>query len=268
VKTVKGKSEMIQIASDNVTLPLRSLFRTDEPQARRCYAVLDGIDHTGKIFTNDPVNPTWGVVWEARDGATYLGGRLDPATLARVFADLRQEGTVLVLLPSGDPRLNLLPPDPDYEGFTLDFYDRPVGKGLDKYLRQVPKECGIRRLDRDLIMRTEWGPGDVQLAGGIDVWEKTSLGYCLMCGDEILSEATVGPPAIGLREPGVFTQEEHRGKGYATITTARLIQEIEAMGDQTYWNCAKQNVASAAVARKLGYRIEKENRCIAWHKSE
>jgi RimJ/RimL family protein N-acetyltransferase len=50
------------------------------------------------------------------------------------------------------------------------------------------------------------------------------------------------------------------------MTSARLIQEIEAMGGQTYWNCARQNVASAAVARKLGYRIEKEYRCMVWGK--
>ncbi len=50
------------------------------------------------------------------------------------------------------------------------------------------------------------------------------------------------------------------------MTTARLIHEVEALGGQTYWNCAKQNVASAAIARKLGYRVEKEYRCMVWNK--
>lgn len=82
----------------------------------------------------------------------------------------------------------------------------------------------------------------------------------------MLSEATVGPPAIGLYEPGIFTQPAHRGKGYATIAVAHLIREIETMGYQTYWNCSKRNLASAGVARKLGYRIEKEYRCMVWDK--
>jgi RimJ/RimL family protein N-acetyltransferase len=89
-----------------------------------------------------------------------------------------------------------------------------------------------------------------------------------MRGEEMLSEATVGPPAIGLYEPGIFTQAAQRGKGYATITIAYLIQEIESRGGNTYWNCAKQNVASAALARKLGYRIKKEYRCMEWNKLE
>ena len=50
------------------------------------------------------------------------------------------------------------------------------------------------------------------------------------------------------------------------MVTARLIQEIEAKGKRTYWNCTIQNVGSAAIARKLGYRIRKEFRCMAWRK--
>jgi RimJ/RimL family protein N-acetyltransferase len=263
----RKRNIMIQITPDRVTSSIRSLFRTSEPQARRCFAVLDGVAPAGKIIVDHPVEPTWAVVQEVCDNSLYLGGKMDPSAFAAVFAALRQEGDVLVGMWPDDPRIALLPPDPDYDGLTLEFYDRPIGEGLDPYLRQMPADCTIRRLDRDLIMRTEWGPGDVTFAGGIDIWEKTCMGYCLMRGDEILSEATVGAPAIGLYEPGVFTQEAHRGRGYGTIVVARLIQEIEAMGGQSYWNCAKQNLASAAIARKLGYRVEKEYRCMAWGKT-
>lgn len=259
---------MIQIPFHRVTPAVRSLFRTDEPQACRCFAVLDGNGHPGKIIVDDPDNPTWGIVWERCDGAAFIGGQIDSATLLEVFTHLRREGEVLVGLWPQDPRHVLLPTDPYYDGRTLEFYDRPVGVGLDRYLRQVPRDGTLCRLDRDLILRTKWGPGDVRFAGGLDAWEQTHIGYGLVRGGEILCEATVGPPALGLREPGVFTKPEHRGKGYATLTAARLIQEIEALGDRTYWNCAKQNIASAAVARKLGYRVEKEYRCLAWGRPE
>ena len=143
----------------------------------------------------------------------------------------------------------------------------PIGQGLKPFLCQVPADFVIRRLDRDLILHTEWGPNDVAFIGGLDAWEKVCFGYVLMRGDDILSEATVGPSALGCYEPGVFTQENHRGKGYGTMVTARLIQEIEALGKQTFWNCTIQNSASAAIARKLGYRIRKEFRCMAWRKT-
>jgi RimJ/RimL family protein N-acetyltransferase len=256
---------MFPISPDQVTQDLRVLFRTDEPQAHRCFAVLDGVS-AGKIITDDPIKSTWGVVWEAYEGSTFLGGSIDSTMLAGVIAHLRQDAYVLVGLWLEDPRLSLLPPDPDYDGRTLEFYDHPVGKGLESFLRQVPNGCEIRRMDRELVMSTEWGPADVRFAGGLEAWEQTCQGYCLMRNNEILSEASTGPAAIGLREPGVFTQEAHRGKGYATLTAAYLIRELEVMSDQTYWNCAKQNLPSARVARKLGYRVEKEYRLLAWNK--
>jgi len=165
-----------------------------------------------------------------------------------------------------DPRLKMLPPGAYYDGRTFEFYDRPIGEGLAKYLNPLPDDCELHRLDRHLILQTEWGPEDVLAAGGVDAWEKTHIGYGLMGAKAIVAEATAGPASEGLYEPGVFTQENYRKRGYGTIVSAKLIQEIEASGGRTYWNCAKQNVASAAIARKLGYRIEKEYRCAAWRK--
>ena len=258
---------MIRITSDQVTPAIRSLFCTNEPQARRCFAVLNGTAPIGKIIVDNPIDPKWAIVQEVVDKSIYIGRSIDASTFANVFAALRQEGDVLVGMWLDDSRVGLLPANPTYDGRTLEFYDRPISEGLDKYLQQVPADCMIQRIDRELIMRTEWGPVDVEMMGGIDNWEKSCFGYCLMRGDEILSEATVGLPALGLFEPGVFTQEAHRGKGYGTMTVARLIQEIEEMGGQTYWNCAKQNIPSSAIARKLGYRVEKEYRCMAWSKT-
>jgi len=260
------------VTPDQVTPVIRSLFSSDEPQARRCFAVLDGAAPQGKIIVDNPSDPNWAIVQEVVDNSIYLGGRIDAPTFspafAEVFAALRQEGDVLVGMWLDDPRLSLLPPDPAYDGRTLEFYNRPTGEGLEEYLRQVPADCTLRRIDRDLVLRTEWGPGDVKMIGGIELWEKTCFGYCLMRGDEILSEAAVGLPALGLYEPGVFTQKAHRGKGYGTLVSARLVQEIEKMGGKTYWNCAKQNLPSATIARKLGYRIEKEYRCMVWSDHE
>jgi predicted GNAT family acetyltransferase len=70
---------------------------------------------------------------------------------------------------------------------------------------------------------------------------------------------------LGLREPGVFTQPVERGKGFATLTAARLIAAIEAQGERSYWNCTEQNLASAAIARKLGFQQEQEYRCLVWN---
>ncbi len=258
---------MLRITPGQVTPAIRALFRTDDMQATRCFVTLDGTTGTGRIIVDDLAHPRWAMVQEAVDNDLFLGGDIDAACFAEVFASLRREGDVLVGLPEGDPRLRYFPPDPAYDGRVLELYDRPVAEGLDALLRQVPADCRIERLDRELVLCTIWGPNDVKFYGGPERWERLCLGYCLVRGDEILSEATVGPGSGGMYEPGVITREDQRGKGYGTMVTARLLQEIEAMGGRTYWNCDKDNVASAAVGRKLGYRREREFRCLAWKKT-
>ena len=259
---------MIRITPAQVTPAIRALFQTDEMQAVRCFAILEGSAPKGKIFVDNLTDPRWALVQEAYDNDLFLGGNVDAAVFAGAFAALRQEGDVLTGMPYDDPRLTLFPPDPYYDNTVLEFYDRPIGQGLEQILNQVPPDCELRRLDHDLVLRTEWGPGDVAFYGGLDAWEKSGFGYVLMRGNEILSEATAGTPALGCFEPGVFTQEKHRGKGYGTMVTARLIQEIEAMGMNTYWNCTAQNAGSIGIARNLGYRTRKEFRCLAWHKTD
>ena len=259
---------MIRITPAQVTPTIRALFQTDEMGATRCFTVLEGSAPNGKILVDNLSDPRWGLVQEAFENSLFLGGNVDAVAFTEAFASLRLEGDILIGMPPDDPRLAYFPPDPYYDNCVLEFYDRPTGQGLEPYLRQVPADCVIRRLDRDLILRTEWGPNDVAFWGGLDTWEKICFGYVLMRGDEILSEATVGPSALDIYEPGVFTQEKHRGKGYGTMVTARLIQEIETMGQRTYWNCTIQNVGSQGIALKLGYRIKKEFRCMAWHKAD
>ncbi len=137
---------MIRITAAQVTPAVRSLFRSDEMQARRCFAVLEGSDPTGKILVDNLLDPHWAVVQETYDHDLFLGGDMDSPTnaaaFAEVFAALRQEGDVLVGLPSDDPRLALFPADPYYDAWVLEFYDRPIGQGLE--FNPAPVARGLR----------------------------------------------------------------------------------------------------------------------------
>jgi L-amino acid N-acyltransferase YncA len=100
------------------------------------------------------------------------------------------------------------------------------------------------------------------------------LGYCLLKADRpgepadtILCAAFAGPAAGGMIELGVETPEPHRRRGYAAVTCAHLIRACEAQGYQTFWNAARDNASSVALARKLGYREEREFVVLAWSQS-
>jgi hypothetical protein len=253
---------MVQLSPDQAPPELRSLFDPCAPAGIRCFAVLEG-HAAGCIWTDDPACPAWAVLQEAGFGSLYLGGALDATVLRQVITRLHREGDVLIGLWPGDERFGLLPAGPDYDGAVLEFSDRL--KSLDAYL-QVPAGCEVRRMDRALFVRSRSCTLIAAIFGGVDKALSEGLGICLMEGEEILSEAFAGPAALGLIELGTETGEAVQRRGYATITCAHLARACEGLGYRTYWNCDKENRASAAVARKLGFETEREYRLWAWFK--
>ena len=256
---------MIEVCPKQVTLQLTSLFDPHAPASLRCFGVLAGAE-AGKIITDDPIDPAWAMVWEATDGTLYLGGALDAPTIQHVVNTLRSDGDILIGFWDGDPLAGLLPPSPDYVGTVLEFLDRPDDTtDLDAVVRHLPPDHTLRRMDSALLERSLWY--DIRRHGSAEAFLAKSLAVCLMHGDTIVCEASTSPSIAGVRELGVITDEQHRGRGYATVTCAYLIQVCAQAGDRTYWNCAGTNVASASVARKLGYQTEREYRLLAWFKS-
>jgi len=255
---------VIRIGFSEVTPQLAALFDLRAPASLRCRSVLTGAE-PGAILTDDPNRPGWGAVWESGEGMLFLGGTLDRATVHTVIAILRQEGEVLVGFWEGDQVVSLLPPSPEWVGSSLEFYDRPAEKnGLEAYLRELPVGHTLRELDAALLERCLWYKDTVRRHGSAEAFLEHGMGACLMRGDEILSEAYAGKAIIGVRELGAITVEPYRGRGYATMTCAYLILACEQAGYSTYWNCAMTNVPSVAVARKMGYRTEREFRWWGW----
>lgn len=109
---------MIRITSAQVTPAVRALFDPNAPAGLRCTAVLDGLTR-GQVLTDDPVNPTWGVVYEATYGTLYPGGALNASTLAQVVSDFRRQGEVLLGFWPEDAVANILPPDAYYDGWII-----------------------------------------------------------------------------------------------------------------------------------------------------
>lgn len=252
---------ILSLTPSQVTPELKALFSLDEPAGLRCQAVLDD-RAAGAIFTDHPETPSWGVVQEAAFGSLYLGGHPSSALLAQLISDLRLKGDVLVGLREGDPRWSLFPSAPDYSGYTLEFTERAAGSALP----EVPHGCVLRRLDHSLSKQILDRNLLIRMFGSIQNALEWGYGLCLLQGDELLCEAFAGPSAGELIEIGVETQPRHMHKGYGTLTCSHLISFMEQQGFNTYWNCAKQNLPSVALARRLGYQTEREYRLLAWNK--
>ena len=256
---------MIEIQTDQVTSYLTSLFDGLMPQAQRCFAVLQG-SLLGKILIDDLAAPVWAAVWEQADGTLYLGGHMTAQIVDEVINVLRREAEVLVGLWVDDPRWAWLPPRANYVGFAIDFVDRAPSRDLAVLTRHLPEGCEVRRMDADLAVHSSGFQSWSAHFGGVEAYLRSGMAFCLLKDGEMMSEASADPPANGVMEIGTGTHKAHRQKGYATWICAYTIQACEHMGRVTHWNCARQNLASAALARKMGYRIEKEFRLWVWPK--
>jgi GNAT superfamily N-acetyltransferase len=252
---------MQAISSSAATPALRALFDPGDPAGLRCFAVLDGIVN-GHIFTDDPAAPSWGMVQEIAFGTLHLGGTPPETVVHSLVADLRRQGEVLYGFWPGDMRADLFPAT-EYDGWVLEFTNRPMLQGLDAYLT-IPEGCELRPVDRELIERTGDRDMHITLYGSLEKALEGGLGFCFLKDGEIVCEAFAGAPSLGMMEVGIGTAEAHRQQGYAIALCAHLIHACEQRGYATYWNCAKSNTPSARLARKLGYQREREYRLFAW----
>lgn len=140
----------------------------------------------------------------------------------------------------------------------LEFYDYdPHSEVLAEWRKRIPDGVELRMIDMSLLQRCEWRDDMAFWCGSLDNFLRHDLGLCLMHGEEIIVEAYASALGSTYAEIGAITHEPYRGKGFAPIAVAHLIEAVERRGYHAYWSCDTDNPASAQVARKLGFIIER-----------
>ena len=247
----------IEIASH-----LKILFQDLPPIPTRLWAVLDGTIQ-GRILVDDPLHPQFAILQDLADGPAYLGGAVTAQDLLGAFRLLCPYQELVICLWSDSPLIALLPPAPTYEGIAIDFTDRSPAVNLDR-LAVIPPGYRIERFDQWLAQQVEGFDYYVKMFGSLEQALQNMIGYCLMEEDKIVSEAIAAPLTRGVAEMGVETVENYRKKGFATVISAYVIRECEALGYRVFWNTAQQNAASIALARRLGFQTEQPFTVKAW----
>jgi hypothetical protein len=241
---------------------METLFAGDRPIPIRLWAILDGII-PGRIVVDESTQPTFAVLQELAEGTTYLGGVLTSRAATDAFALLRPYQEVVIGVWPGDPLRAALPAAPYYEGTAIDFTDRSPAIDL-KRLVAVPAGYRLRRLDEELAPALAGYDYYVAMFGSVERALQNTIGYCLMHEETVVCEAVAGPLTRGLAEIGVGTAEAQRRKGLATVASACVILECEALGYRAFWNASQQNAASIALAQRLGFQTERSFTVLAW----
>lgn len=248
--------------SAEIAPQLERLFTGDRPIPIRLWAILDGVTQ-GRILVDVPTNPTFAIVQELAEGTTYMGGVITPQALSEAFAILRTTQEVVICLWPDDPLRSALLAGAYYEGTAIDFTDRSPTVDLNR-LAAAPSGYYMQRINYQVVPSLEGFDYYIAIFGSVERAIQNTVGYCLMQGETVVSEAVAGPFTRGIAEIGVATRAAYRKKGFATLVSACVIRECESMGYQAFWNASQQNDASVRLAKRLGFQTERPCTVLAW----
>lgn len=192
----------------------------------------------------------------------FFGGNPSPAFQQEAVQQLcyqRAIDVVWPLLPVKLPRVLV----PDEIVPRMEYRRRPDdGDGLLPRLAAGAPQAEVRRIDSHNIKQCLWRDDVLRATGSTSEFLGHGLGYCLVVAEEIVAEAYAVIWNGARAEIATVTHPRHRGRGYATVLCASLIQACEAVDLETYWNCDAGNEPSMRLAARLGYRDPHEYRLV------
>ena len=123
---------------------------------------------------------------------------------------------------------------------------------IQQYIADLPKGFTLERVDLDAAKYIE-----DNLHAFSRTWEtvenyvKNGLGYCIKYGDIVASHAGSFFPFTDHLEIQVDTHPEYRGRGFATIVCAKLMEHCIENGVVPMWEAHTD--ISSKLAEKLGF---------------
>ncbi len=247
--------------------PIERLIRIDAPARPRALAVLDGV-LSGRAWADDPAQPSAAIVIEDSDGTVYAGGAVTRSIVAETLSGIQTASGDLIFgfADADDPLRRLVPTAPYWAGEAVDFTDRrPPSDQATVLQPRLEEGHRIVPLDRSTLPLIEWYEDTLHAFGSIRRWMEIGVGFGVMAGDEMASEAMAGPRVRGLMEMGVATREQFRRRGYGTLVSGLVARACEARGDRVWWNANAGNAPSIAIARRLGFQRERRYDLVACH---
>ena len=189
---------------------------------------------------------------------------MDASLLESLVQQFRQTGEVGIGCWLDDAINDMLPSNPGYDGRTLYFTER--SPAADEEQISLPEGYDIAVRDQALLKQSFDYESTLASFGTEEAILRQTLGIDILYEGKVVCEAATGAPTHGRNEVGVTTAEKHRQRGLAAIACSRLIEMCEAQGYATWWDCARQNIPSVKLARKLGYYNERAYRYVWWGK--
>lgn len=237
------------------------LFRDVQLYAPVPYSVIEG-NEPGTIFVDRHQEPTAALVC-SHGGHYYLAG--DPADTQfsnslehLLFEEMGgMDSFHLFFYPSDwEDKLKMILPARATQR-TMRFYDfNPTRFSHTNWKEKIPRGFCLKSIGEIVRQKLaiQVNPSISHTQSWIDNNPiSKELGFCLLQEDEVVSICCSLIAGNGLRDISVATADEFRERGFATLVTAAFIEKCAAKGLIPVWHCSPENLASNALARKLGF---------------
>jgi GNAT superfamily N-acetyltransferase len=130
---------------------------------------------------------------------------------------------------------------------------------LNLYIKKLSFEYSIKKIDEEIynkLPKEQWSQHFCSQFPTYNDFQKYGLGFVVIHNDMIVSSASFYSVYDKGIEIELDTKEEYRRKGLEIACAAKLILECLDRGIYPSWDAA--NKESVALAKKLGYNLEKE----------
>ena len=233
-----------------------------------CAGVVKGL-YKGNIYVDDPIDPKTAFLI-TQDVWGFLAG--NPNNLN--FNMMLNKAIRLREVISKEIPVLQLSCSPSTWNHTLDMISKPsalekemrclyIGDKVEyEYQGSIPDWFEVCPIDKELTRRIKGGiPSDVTKILGIrelsDHPIDKGFGFVILLEGEIISYSVVDCVVGKEGEIFLYTNENHREKGLATVVSAATIEFGLANGLTTIkWDCQEENVGSNKIAKKLGFVLD------------
>jgi hypothetical protein len=206
----------------------------------------------GKAYVDDINHPANCLLVTNFQNLTFTHRTVDQQWLNLAVAEVRQTEGIYLNWPSQMAEQLEPPPNSSRHVAGFEFLDYSPQGSL-----HLPADRQLQLIDAELFSRCTWRDLMLMGFGTVENFLRHGIGVCVMDGHEICSEAYAAFLGAGKFEIGVVTNEKYRRQGNAYLACKHLIQLVEERGYPPHWSYFEGNAASAATARKLGFRNQR-----------
>jgi GNAT superfamily N-acetyltransferase len=213
---------------------------------------------TAQAWADDPLNPQASLVWDLQHSVFLVGSVQDAQGWRRLFDEQ--------IAAAGPGLLKLHTTPSDADRVFGDYQLQPRGRVLYRQVaparrqqpHRLPEGYRISSITERFDDLTRMANFDAVLAEIEACWpsvghfRRSGFGYVAHDDGQIVCWCTAECVSDGVCGIGIETVADHQGRGFAALTARRFLQHCDQRGIRAHWDAWADNLASIAVAGRIG----------------